>query len=319
MSKTMRTMVTLLCIGAALLTSSHDVAESRLHAAQAPATKNSSSAKADAQLPMGANAAEKSVYAALDEAIELLEQQRYAQFFIHYLPVDDLRKMRQDTSPFRAAFGMAARQKETKQLIALLRLARRGKPEFRESNMVVTLRFEQGSEESSDPGSEEQPAAEVAGTIDGYGGDLKQVLAAGINALEGGDTAGFVTHIFPLDEVKRMQITNTQNDLVHRIKQNPDMSKQMLADLKALSEVEPKYNDEKSVATWEFGTKGKGKAYRRYSFEKVGGNWRFSGKQAKQARAEIARQRGLKAGGIEIEISLERLGDKWRLYEMPRF
>lgn len=319
MSKTMRTMVTLLCVGTALLASSHDVTESPLHAGQAPAKKESSSAKADAPLPVGANAAEKGVYAALDEAIELLEQQRYARFFTHYLPVDDLRRMRRDTSPFRAAFGMVTRQKETKQLIAVLKLARRGKPEFRESNMVATLRFEQGSEEAAEPGSEEQPAAEVAETIDGYGADLKQVLAAGINALEGGDAAGFVTHIFPLDEVRRMQITDTQNDLVHRIKQNPDMSKQMLADLKALSEVEPKYNGEKSLATWEFGTKEKGKAYRRYSFEKVGGNWRFSGKQAKQARAEIARQRGLKASGIEIEISLERLGDKWRLYEMPRF
>jgi hypothetical protein len=233
-----------------------------------------------------------------------------------YMPVDELREVRKE-GLYKATFEMISKPDKVQRMVRYLELARRSQPKFYESNMVVGFQFDASNADETVKAIEQAIKVDVNANVEGYGGDLAAALKAGAKALDDGSYQQFITRLFPVSEVNRMKAAGSTQDVILRISENPAMIKQMTTDLKALQKETPKYNQDKTVATFEFGEDKPGKHYRKYRFEKVGGNWRFSD-EAEKVHKEIEQMKKNSPGGVELSIQLERLGDAWRLYKLPQ-
>lgn len=281
---------------------------------------------------------EAAVYAALDDAGARLTKGDIHGFIDFYFPLTELTRVRQKPNGIDAmAEEMAAEPKQLNWLIDVLARARKGKPEFSESGFIATIvlpvpKKKEVPDEPAPSNIIKEPVLTNA-AITGYGGDLGQVMNSAMAALNEGDTDAFVSKMFPASELRHPNASARLATLQARLKANPQMIQQMKTDLALASELSPKMEDGGKTAVFEIAggeaPYGRGTVSlpdRTFKFQLVEGSWRLYDNST-VIRKEIARQSALKpppvsdfqTGSEEREgdyITLERLGDQWRLGEV---
>ena len=159
------------------------------------------------------------------------------------------------------------------------------------------------------------PADEKIPNYQGFSGDLQQAVGKAIAVLEKRDYQSFVENFYPPSELKAATSKEEMRTLETRLKAFPEMAQQMISDLKAIQKMEPKYNNQKTAATFEFKA-GKSKTKTRTVRFEIAGTWRLAD-TAKQIRTEMYKQSQQTSVGIKDELTThwERIRDHWRLYE----
>jgi hypothetical protein len=135
---------------------------------------------------------------------------------------------------------------------------------------------------------------------------VKAAISAAIKSLEAGDYKTFIENMFPPAELYVTQDEGGMKALLARLKDHPEMAKQMLADLKALEKMTAELNAEKTKATFELNG-------RSVVFEKAD-TWRFAN-TAKEIRTEMYKQSRQSPTGVSRLKRIEwvRIRDHWRL------
>lgn len=281
---------------------------------------------------------EAAVYSALDDAVARLKKGDIHGFIEFYIPLNELTRIRRKPDGIdKMAEEFAGEPEQLNWLIKVLERARKGKPEFNESGVIATIvlpvpKKEEVPEEETPSNVIKEPVLTKA-AITGYGSDLGQVLNSAMAALNEGDTDGFVAKMFPASELRHPDATARLAKLQTRLKANPQMLEQMKTDLALASELSPKMEDGGKTAIFEIAggeaPYGRGTIPlpdRTFKFQLVEGSWRLYDNST-GIRKEIARQSALKPPAISSYesasdkpdgeyITLERLGDQWRLGDL---
>ena len=282
---------------------------------------------------------EAAVYAALDDAVARLKKGDIHGFIEFYIPLDELTRIRRKPDGIdKMAEEFAGEPEQLNWLIKVLERARKGKPEFNESGVTATIvhpvpKKEEAPAEEATPSNVIKEPVLTKAAITGYGSDLGQVLNSAMAALNEGDTDAFVAKMFPASELRHPDAAARLAKLQARLKANPQMVEQMKTDLALASELSPKMEDGGKTAVFEIAggeaPYGRGTIPlpdRTFKFQLVEGSWRlFDNSTA--IRKEIARQSALKPPAISSYqgssdkpdgefITLERLGDQWRLGDL---
>ncbi|MBW3541531.1 MAG: hypothetical protein KY476_14785 [Planctomycetes bacterium] len=280
--------------------------------------------KAPGSIPVAANRAVEStgggeakpvrqlqeVTAALDDAIRLLDQKRYREFLEYYAPVETLRELRR-TRDFDLAAQDLGAPGVAAELLTTLRKARAVTPVHDELLAHASFTVELTADERAGPSGDDPPAAPTGIVLDGYPGDLPDVLDAAIATLENGEYRTFVLQFYPHDVVKRLIHHDKLDSLTSRFAERPEMAESMIADLRALKDIQPKLDKNAALATYALPG---GKEPIR--LQKTAGTWRLYD-EATAVYREISRLESLKPPATTVTIVFERLGDRWRLLQVP--
>ncbi len=278
--------------------------------------------------------AEQQVMAAVDDAVKRLEAGDVHGFLDHYLPIENLREIRNRSSleTVVAMLNRGGRESETlDRQLALLKRAQGQKPEFNPGYYLATIELkpEDPGEEEAGPKYVEPEVTDAA--LNGFGDDLNVVFQKAIASLKDNDVKTFVANLFPAGELRHPDAEKKLVMLESRVKASPKMVEQMIADLEALSELTPKL--EKDGAEAVYVLKGRERTLdpgqrnqfpypdRTIRLQKVEGSWRFYDNTTairKTIATQLTQPPVGNALGAESdhEIKLERFGDRWRLARM---
>ncbi len=253
----------------------------------------------------------------LDDAISLLKSRNVALFMERYMPLDYLEEVREFTTIEQHAENVKVGGEFEKDWLRNLSAMKKAAVEFQdeEKSKAVIVADISPQETDGPKFSVANPAEEKIPETKGFPGDLKQVLGKAAETLEAGDHQKFVENLFPPAELHITQSKDAMEAMSQRLKEHPDMVKQMLADLKALQKLEPRYNADKTVATFQLnpGTKKE----RTVRFEKAG-TWRMAN-SARKIREDVYRQSRQPPIGIQDRLTAKwvRIREHWRLNELP--
>ena len=306
--------------------------------AQTPAAKSkpvkpSASPKANAKSP-------ERLQQLLDDvkrARQLLQEKSFEEFAEEYLPIEELRRIRSNTSIKQMASQLKSHEAASSKiqpLMLMLERAQTGTWEFSHDDSQVTMTF---FLKDYQPKTKTQKTVATDPDAPGLGAELPHVFDEAIKLLEAKDYQNFVIKIFPLSEVQRYVApkSEAEAELAVVLRDNPDMATAMLADLQALRKLKPKM-DSGDGATFELPltikaseqvapkTSPKGKpeeasaTSRQIRFQKVRGHWRFYDHRAEMSKviSELDVNYDPDAPAPET-ISWERFGKHWRLKNQP--
>ena len=284
--------------------------------------------RAIAQKPAdAAKTPEAQVRAALADAIKRLDDGDARGFLEYYFPTEQLRQLRQAN----AVEQTADRLKQQPQIIdgirTRLRRAAKAKPTFDRSGSVAEFILPpEEVEKPKEKGSEfkEPPVSNVK--LTGFGNDLETVLRKGEEALDKQDVDGFVKNLFPAGELRHPEAELRHVALTQRLKDNPKLLEQMLADFQVMRKLTPQISEKKDVAEYRLAgtkieitkTQSVMTPERVFKLQLVEGSWRLPDNTS-PARLAVAKnlakplaEVGQFAAGPE-KITFERFGDHWRL------
>ena len=284
--------------------------------------------RAFAQKPAdAAKTSEAQVRAALADALKRLDDGDARGFLEYYFPTEQLRQLRQANAVEQTADRLMQQPQVIDGIRSRLRRAAKAKPTFDRSGSVAE--FILPPEEEEKPKEKGSPFKEPAVTIvklTGFGNDLETVLRKGEETLDKQDVDGFVKNLFPAGELRHPEAESRHAALTQRLKDNPKLLEQMLADFQAMRTLKPQISESKDVAEYRLaGTKielNKTQSVttpeRVFKLQLVEGSWRLPDNTT-HARLAVAKnlakplpEGGQFAGGPE-KITFERFGDQWRL------
>lgn len=281
------------------------------------------------------------VYAALDQAVKLLEDEKYAEFIETFMPVEQLRQIHRMGGPSVAA-RLVFRKPETKKFfIEMLKRMRKEKPRFIVARSVAVF-------EVIDPGqvvkADNVPLlkeGDKSVKIIGYGGDLNGAIGKAIADLEKEDVEAYLRNMLPVIElqlndvkvlakridaakptprkvddggegvgngpVKLKESSKKSNDAKKKPAQpkvaNPLVAK-WIADLKAVAKAKPKMVSDGNVAVFEIPFVDPTPAGARASSGRFGGfGSRSNDKKEKTGNAP------------KQVIKFQKDGGNWRLFD----
>lgn len=253
----------------------------------------------------------------IGNALQLLEQKKYAEFMERFAPAEELRRIRRADATDQAAKAFTQRPEAAKKLLDLLKSLKDRKPRFDSSGNLATFEFD------STPPAEREPApAKVVATPpapkppQGFGKDWKKAVASAQQALQADKAEEFIDKFLSVSESVRLQNPENRGPFLLRLKSLPEVKKQILADLKAMASLKPEMSDDGKVAS--FVLKGEDIPDRTVRLSLESGDWRlFDGNQRveewirknEQAKPASAPPRST------TRVEFERLGDGWRFVE----
>jgi hypothetical protein len=250
----------------------------------------------------------------IGKAIQLLEQEKFVEFFERYMPAETLAGKPKNLS---MPLAVVAIQTQTPEFfpdtLEILRALNQDDIEFlneekTEARIGVSHRPVFSSKRTN-PLSD--PAEESVPVLEGFAGDLPEVLTQAVSTLEAGDYQAFVEKMYPRAELLAVTSDAGMKNLLARLKEHPQMVEQMIADLKALQQLAPEYDEQQTVATFQIEIDKQ--PSRHFRFEKQG-TWRLAN-TSQAVRTEMHRQAGQQTlsmkdlPGADWEWSL----DHWRL------
>ena len=290
------------------------MAEAQTDQPQNAAPKQKPKAKQKADDP------EAKLEADLDDAIKQLEAGHLAVFIERYMPITDLRRLRESMTVEDVAKKLKADggfEKTLKMFLYKMRALKKGTIEFVGPDKSLAKITGGGELPKESNFSLSDPADEKIPTYGGYPGEVKQAIRQAIAALEKKDYEEFVQKFYPQSELQTAASKSGIEALEIRLKAHPEMAKRMIADLKSLEKQTPKLDAQETTATFELKVEAKkGKPIKRtIRFEKAE-TWRMAD-TAKEIRTKMYKQSqqptlGVKAG---LTTNWERIRDHWRLYK----
>lgn len=265
----------------------------------------------------GNEAPQAQLQADLDDAISLLENGELAQFLERYMPLKYLEDIREFSTVEQAAKNMKVGGAFEKQWLEKLRAMKKAEIDFLDEEQSKARLIADVSPEDTDRPefSLKNPAEENVPKTEGFSGDLQEAIGKAIAALEAGDHRKFVENMFPESELYLTTSDEAMQAISQRLKEHPKMVEQMVADLKALQKLTPKYDAKQTLATFQLNPDTK--QARTIQFEKAG-TWRMAD-SAKKIRAEVYKQSQQPPIGVKSTLETEwvRIRDHWRLSQLP--
>lgn len=266
-------------------------------------------------------------------ARQLLQEKNFEEFAEEYLPIEELRSIRANTTVKDLALNLKKQGSASPQFQSLnlmLERAPTGTWEFFHDDSQVTMTFYL---KDYQPKPKTKKPVETYPDAPGLGADLSKALDEAIKLLEAKDVQNFVIKVFPLSEVQPYvdEESEAQAEMAVVLRDNPEMVAAMLADLQALRNLKPKM-ESGDVATFELSltikpteqlapnasTKGNKEEplpmSRQIRFQKVHDHWRFYDHRAEMSKvlSELDVNYDPDAPSTET-MSWERFGKRWRL------
>ncbi len=283
---------------------------------------------ASAQKPAdAAKTPEAQVRAALADAIKRLDDGDARGFLEYYFPTEQLRQLRQANAVEQTADRLKQQPQIMDGIRSRLRRAAKAKPTFDRSGSVAEFVLPPEEDDKPKPkGNEFKEPAVTNVKLTGFGKDLETVLRKGEEALDKKDVDGFVKNLFPAGELRHPEAESRHAALVQRLKDNPKLLEQMLADFQAMRKFKPQLSEKKDSAEFRIpGTKielSKTQSVmtpeRVFKLQLVEGSWRLPDNTT-PTRLAVAKNLanalpdvGSFPAGPE-KITFERFGDHWRL------
>jgi hypothetical protein len=268
---------------------------------------------------------EQDVQAAMDDAIARLKSGDVVGFIEFYAPVDELRQAR------RGRLGRSYNRIQTPaaaaDVVKRLERAKSFAPQINLGGFLATFTIPEPTEDSASP-SNAEPAPEISQkALAGYPGSLAEVLKLAIADLEGNRSDAFIDRLFPRGELGHPDAALRRKQLSSRLKQHPEMARQMVNDLQAIlrtQQVGKATGVEATIAIkGQLVPGGRGGQIqlpdRTFRFEKIDGFWRFqdTSSQLIKSQAKVAAQEppSLADFGSADVVIMERFGDRWRFVE----
>ncbi len=271
---------------------------------------------------------EAQVRAALADAIKRLDNGDTRGFLEYYFPTEQLRQLRQANAVEQTAEALKVQPQILDGIRNRLKKAAKGSPKFDRTGSVAEFLLAPDKNEEETPAKpaapKDPPVTNVK--LTGFGSDLATVLRKAEETLDKSDIDGFVKNLFPAGELRHPDADSRRAALAQRLKDNPKLLEQMLADIRAIQKLTPTFADEKTTAEFRIpGTKieiSKTQSVttpeRLFKLQLVEGSWRLPDNTT-PARKAVAKNLSnpLGAGGqfaaVEEKITFERFGDQWRL------
>ncbi len=278
------------------------------------------------------------VRAALVDALTLLEQKKYKEFFENYAPTEELRQMRQQNALDKAAaeFGNAP---HSQLLHDLMKYLETQTPQLSDDGGLATFTVPEdwrspapaGTEpavpDDATPGIPETrataPVELSTEPVPGYSGELASVLEQAAQALQADDVKAFIENMFPIGEVQRLRGAEPYAEVLERLSENPDMKTRMIADLQAAAKATPVMDATGTVATITLPPAGKNALERTLRFEQVEGHWRLfnaAGPIRESVAAQLKNQPPVLPNQTPEpdprQFQLERIGTQWRILKI---
>lgn len=268
---------------------------------------------------------EAQVRAALADAIKRLDDGDTRGFLEYYFPTEQLRQLRQAN----AVEVTADRLKQQPQILdgirSRLRKAAKETPKFDRSQSVAEFFLTPDDSDKPKAGEFKEPPVTNLKLV-GFGNDLATVLRKAEETLDKKDTEGFVTNMFPAGELRHPEAAARRAALTQRLKDNPKLLEQMLADIKAIQKLTPKLSEAKDSAEYRLAgttieiskTLSVTTPERIFKLQLVEGSWRLPDNTT-PARRAVAQNlaKPLPALGqfanVQEKITFEKFGDQWRL------
>ena len=283
--------------------------------------------RANAQKPdEKAKTPEAQVRAALADAIKRLDNGDTRGFLEFYFPTEQLRQLRQANAVEQTAENLKQQPQILDGIRNRLKKAAKATPKFDRSQSVAefVLAPDEGDAPAKPPEFKEPPVTNVK--LTGFGNDLATVLRKAEETLDKNDTDGFVKNLFPAGELRHPEADARRAALTQRLKDNPKLLEQMLADIKAIQKLTPTFSDAKATAEFRIPgttieitkTQSVTTPERLFKLQLVEGSWRLPDNTT-PARRAVAKNltNPLPAAGqfagVEEKITFERFGDQWRL------
>lgn len=269
---------------------------------------------------------EAQVRAALADAIKRLDNGDTRGFLEYYFPTEQLRQLRQANAVEQTADQLKQQPQILDGIRNRLKKAAKGTPKFDRSQSVAEfiLTPDEGDTPAKPPAFTEPPVTNAK--LTGFGNDLATVLRKTEETLDKNDIDGFVKNFFPAGELRHPDADARRAALTQRLKDNPKLVEQMLADIKAIQKLPPTFSDAKATAEFRIpGTKieiTKTQSVmtpeRVFKLQLVEESWRLPDNTtpARKALAKNLTNPLPAAGqfaGVEEKITFERFGDQWRL------
>ncbi|MFQ5734750.1 MAG: hypothetical protein ACE5KM_22680 [Planctomycetaceae bacterium] len=270
--------------------------------------------------------ATREVLAAVNDAVGLLDGPDYRQFFEHYAPVGFLQAIRRQKGGVTGFARRMARDKQAGRdvtgLLDRLRKARKVKPTFNDEKTIAKFVFvlqPARTVTASEFPFGRKPKKTIA--VKGFGGDLGGAVNKSVAALEAADFTAYLSHMLPVTELESGDVA----EVAKRLKSSPATVKAMIADLKAIANRTPKYEQKGTVAVVTLPTpqtpeKGRKKGVklpdRVFKFQKVGGHWRLYD-NTKAMRAAVVQFRR-KIPAVTETLVMEKFRDHWRVAGVGR-
>lgn len=268
---------------------------------------------------------EQNVKAAMDDAIARLKAGDVVGFIEYYAPVDDLREAR------RGRLGKTYERIRTPaaaaNVVKRLERASTTTPQINITGFLATYTIPPPTDDSPQP-LKGEPAPEISQKpLSGYPGNLVEALQAAVIDLQADRVEAMIDRLFPRGELGHPESALRRKQLAARLKQHPEMTKQMLDDLQAILRTQAVQKASGSTATVSMKGKlistGRGRQMRlpdrTVRFEKVAASWRFQDSTSKlvEAQTKIAAQapQPLSEFGASDVVIMERFGDRWRFLE----
>jgi hypothetical protein len=268
---------------------------------------------------------EQDVQAAMKDAIARLKAGDVVGFIEFYAPVDELRQARRG----RLGKSYERIRNPTAAANVINRLERTSgtTPQINIGGFLATFTIPPPIEKSTDSPTSE-PAPKISKEpLSGYPGSLAEALQAAVVDIQADRTEAMVDRLFPRGELGHPEAALRCKQLTARLKQHPEMAKQMLSDLQAIlktQDVQRASGDAAAIAMkGQLVSTGRGRQMRlpdrTFRFEKVEGFWRFQDSTSKlvETQAKIAEKAPppLSEFGASDVVIMERFGDRWRFLE----
>ena len=268
-------------------------------------TGNSAGVKAAPGSPEG------QVQATVEDIVQTLKANDFKRFINFYLPTKEVVKIRESgDNPDEFAEMMKARGM-ARELADIFERAI-GKPvTFNEDKSIATIDLSDaassGSEKANLP---ELAKVDLSQAVPGFGEDLKIAISKANKSLADKDYLALVENLFPKPQVLRLKASGSLQAMADQVAVVSDTLK---ADFQELERAEAVI--EGNTATYVIGPKE-----REIRFTKVDGSWRFEDNStaAEAQLAELSKNElpKIQRGISDDEISFERLGNQWRIYQI---
>ncbi len=249
--------------------------------------------------------------ASLEDAVALLRQRKFNEFLQSHVPVEELRRHREDGTVDAVVRALEANSEGQARLLQIYELA---------SQLEFLPNASTGLTELTVilPGLE-PPQEQVPNVPDprndpvtlptGFSGDLTECLTQAANALEGGALPTFINKMLPSTDFRDYAAGTDGLELVQFLERNPAMMSAMEAELRALAKETPELSADESVATFQ----QNGRTVR---FQLVDGSWRFFD-DSLPVQTAIFQQAQQQPTDVRVILRFERIGDAWRAYQWP--
>ena len=249
--------------------------------------------------------------ASLEDAVALLRQRKFDQFLQNHVPIEDLRRLREDGTVAAVVRTLEENSEGQTRLLEIYELA--SQTEFLPNastglaELTMILPDVEPSQEQLPNVSD--PEADSVTLPAGFSEDLTECLTQAAVALEGGALPTFISKMLPPSDYREYAAGTDGLELVQFLERNPAMITAMEAELRALAKETPELSADGSVATFQ----QNGRTVR---FQLVDGSWRFFD-DSLPVRTAIFQQAQQQPSDVRVILRFERIGDAWRAYEWP--